>query len=309
MMAKITKGSSFKGVVKYITDEKKETQILDADGLRLKNLSSVIDSFVTQAGMNSRVSKPVGHISLDFSAQDKERLSNRLMVQIARDYMKRMGITDTQYIIARHFDKQHPHIHLVFNRVDNNGKTISDSNDLYRSERICKELTEKYGLYFATGKENVKEHRLKEPDKTKYEIYNALKASVPKCQNWKQLIQELDRLEIKTELKTKGNTAIVEGVRFEKNGYKFNGSKVDRIFSYSKIDYRLNLNAKQSINQHPNQTQYNNVLNSITSAIEITGSILGGLINPGNDYDANQAEYNRLQRLKKKKKRKFGRQM
>lgn len=175
MIAKIVKGKAFKGVVNYIIDEKKKTQILDADGLRMKSKSSVIQSFITQAGMNSRVSKPAGHISLDFSTQDKERLSNRLMVQIARDYMKRMGITDTQYIIARHFDKQHPHIHLVFNRVDNNGRTITDSTDRFRSEKICKELTEKYGLYFATGKENVKQHRLKEPDKTKYEIYNALK--------------------------------------------------------------------------------------------------------------------------------------
>ncbi|HCM19459.1 MAG TPA: mobilization protein, partial [Porphyromonadaceae bacterium] len=153
MMAKITKGSSFKGVVKYIIDEKKKTQILDADGLRMKSLSSVIDSFVMQAGMNGRVSKPVGHISLDFSVQDREKLTNQLMVRIARDYMKRMRITDTQYIIARHFDREHPHIHLVFNRVDNNGKTISDSNDRYRSEKICKELTHKYGLYYSTGKE------------------------------------------------------------------------------------------------------------------------------------------------------------
>ncbi|HCA99009.1 MAG TPA: mobilization protein, partial [Porphyromonadaceae bacterium] len=95
MMAKITKGSSFKGVVKYVIDEKKKTQILDMDGLRLKSLSSVIDGFVTQAGMNGRVSKPVGHISLDFSAQDKEKLTNEIMVRITRDYMKRMGITDT----------------------------------------------------------------------------------------------------------------------------------------------------------------------------------------------------------------------
>ena len=108
------------------------------DGLRLKSLSSVIDGFVTQAGMNGRVSKPVGHISLDFSAQDKEKLTNEIMVRITRDYMKRMGITDTQYIIARHFDREHPHIHLVFNRVDNNGKTISDSNDRYRARRSAR---------------------------------------------------------------------------------------------------------------------------------------------------------------------------
>lgn len=303
MMAKIVKGSSFKGVVKYIIDEKKKTQILDADGLRLKSKSSVIDSFVTQAGMNGRVSKPVGHISLDFSAQYREKLSNQLMVKIACDYMKRMGITDTQYIIARHFDKQHPHIHLVFNRVDNNGKTISDGNDRYRSEKICKELTHKYGLYYSTGKENVKQHRLREPDKTRYEIYEALKTFVPRCKDWKQLIRELDRAGIKTEFKEKGNTGVREGVRFRKGDYTFNGSKVDRMFSYSKIDYQLNLNARQSIHQNQAQSA------SVSTTIESIGSALGDLLNiqPGSGYNEDQAYTHRYP--KKKKKRKYGRQM
>ena len=304
-MAKISKGSSFKGMLKYVIDEKKKTQILDTDGLRLKDLSSVIDGFVTQAGMNSRVSKPVGHISLDFSTQDKEKLTNQLMVKIARDYMQRMGITDTQYIIARHFDREHPHIHLVFNRIDNNGKTISDSNDRYRSEKICKELTHKYGLYYSTGKENVKQHRLKEPDKSRYEIYEALKMVIPKCQNWKQLARELDKVGIKTELKTKGNTSAVEGVKFRKGAYTFNGSKVDRMFSYSKIDYRLKQNARQSMQQEQIQSRSATVHNGTEPVV----SGLGGLfdIRPASGQDDNQ-EY-LYRQPKKKKKRRYGRQM
>ena len=304
-MAKITQGSSFKGVVKYVIDERKDMQILAADGLRLKNLNTVIDGFVTQAGMNGRVSKPVGHVSLDFSAQDKEKLSDKVMVRIAHDYMQRMGITGTQYIIARHFDKEHPHIHLVFNRVVNNGKTISDSNDRYRSEKICKELTHKYGLYYSTGKENVKQHRLKEPDKSRYEIYEALKMVIPKCQNWKQLARELDKVGIKTELKTKGNTSAVEGVKFRKGAYTFNGSKVDRMFSYSKIDYRLKQNARQSMQQEQIQSRSATVHNGTEPVV----SGLGGLfdIRPASGQDDNQ-EY-LYRQPKKKKKRRYGRQM
>lgn len=310
MMAKIVKGKAFKGAINYILDKQKNTEIVDFDGLRMKSKASITQSFITQASLNSRVSKPVCHISLDFSAQDKAKLSNQLMVRIAHDYMKQMGIVNTQYIIARHFDKEHPHIHLVYNRVDNSGKTITDSNDRFRSEKICKELTEKYGLYFATGKENVKEHRLKEPDKTKYEIYNSLKVLVPKCKNWQQLITELQKARIKAEFKTKGNSDEVQGVRFEKNGYLFNGSKVDKMFSYSKIDYQLEQNARsQSVNQ--SQTESLSKGNSVASTIGSVGSALGGLfdIQPGSGFDENEAEYLRQQRLKKKPKRKFGRQM
>ncbi|MDA6986961.1 relaxase/mobilization nuclease domain-containing protein, partial [Escherichia coli] len=41
------------------------------------------------------------------------------------------------YIIVRHQDREHPHVHIVFNRIDNNGKTISDRNDMYRNEQVC----------------------------------------------------------------------------------------------------------------------------------------------------------------------------
>ena len=99
-----------------------------------------------------------------------------------------MKITDTQYIIVRHQDREHPHVHIVFNRIDNNGKTISDRNDMYRNEQVCKKLKAKHGLYFAKGKEHVKQCRLREPDKSKYEIYNAVKDEIGKSKNW-QLLQ------------------------------------------------------------------------------------------------------------------------
>jgi len=107
------------------------------------------------------ISKPVAHISLNFSAQDKERLTDAIMAGIAVEYLKKMGYGNTQYIIARHSDREHPHIHLVINRIDNDGKRISDKNEKFRSTKVCMELTQKYGLYIAQGKENVKRHRLK----------------------------------------------------------------------------------------------------------------------------------------------------
>ena len=204
MIAKIMKGSGFKGVINYILDPKKGTELIDCSGVRTDSISHIAQSFIDQTKLNPRVGKVVGHISLSFSVQDSSKLSNKSMAQMAREYMEKMGIKDTQYIIGRHFDKEHPHIHIAFNRIDNNGKTISDRNDRFRSEKICKELTAKYGLYFADGKEKVKEHRLKEPDKTKYEIYQALKAEIAQCRNWKDLLAHLKKQDIDVRFKYKG---------------------------------------------------------------------------------------------------------
>ncbi|MCW0483828.1 relaxase/mobilization nuclease domain-containing protein [Gaoshiqia sediminis] len=249
MMAKIVKGQGFRGVVNYVLDQSKGAEILDSQGVRLKNAGSIIDSFVFQSEMNARIKKPVGHISLDFSAQDLGKLNNSLMVKISQEYMNLMGISNTQYILCRHFDKEHPHVHLVFNRVDNDGKTISDRNDRYRSGKICKELTQKHGLYFARGKEKVKAYRLREPDKTKYEIYESLKAILPTCHNWDQIIAGLKEQGIGVTFKFKGKTNEIQGVVFDKNGYSFNGSKVDRQFSFSKITFQLKRNISEQVYQ------------------------------------------------------------
>lgn len=246
MIAKIVKGGSFGGIIKYILDSAKNTELLNSEGVRLRDINSIVKSFEMQAGLNPRLGKPVYHISLNFSVQDRGILSNELMTQIASEYMTEMGLVDTQFIIGKHNDKDHSHLHIACNRVNNHGRTISDRNDRFRSEKICKELTLKYGLCFAQGKENVKENRLKEPDKSKYEIYNVLKNKVPNSQNWKELIDRIKNEGVDTQLIYKGNTDVVQGVVFSKNGFPFSGSKIDRQFSYSKIDFMLNQNLEQS---------------------------------------------------------------
>lgn len=295
-MAKIVKGRGFKGVVNYILDKAKGTEILDSNEVRLKSTDTIIDSFIFQSELNPGLTKPVGHISLDFSAQDREKLSNEFMVQIARDYMNRMGISNTQYLVARHYDKEHPHIHLVFNRVDNNGKTISDRNDHFRSEKVCKELTREYGLYFASGKEKVKENRLREPDKTKYEIYNTLKTIVPHSQSWEQVIRALKDQNVGVTFKFKGKTDEIQGVIFDKNGYSITGSKVDRQFSYSKIDHQLRANAQKLNNSEAHHRQAPPVSNP-------TGSLVNDFLYQlrKSSYEENKKKNENIPHIKRRK--------
>lgn len=60
MIAKIVKGSSFRGVVNYILDKEKDAKILVCDGLFSEDKDTIVMSFEAQAGMNPRVMKPVG---------------------------------------------------------------------------------------------------------------------------------------------------------------------------------------------------------------------------------------------------------
>lgn len=305
MIAKIMKGSDFRGVVNYILNDEKGTQIIDAYSLFLENNDTIARGFIGQAQMNPKVTKVVGHIALSFSKEDAPRLNNAVMAQIAREYMERMVIKDTQYIIGRHFDKEHPHMHIAFNRIDNNGKTISDRNDRFRSERICKELTMKYGLHFANGKEQVKMDRLREPDKTRYELYQILKTEVGRCRDWKTLLDRLERQGVGVQFKYKGQTDEIQGIMFSMNGYRFNGLKVDRQFSFSKIDATLPRN-NYGERQTPLQSQTNPEEISPTSSSSgelISGSL--GLLTPSNALEEQQPYDPYLRNKKKKKQRKI----
>ncbi|MFR9592565.1 MAG: relaxase/mobilization nuclease domain-containing protein [Rikenellaceae bacterium] len=308
-MAKITKGTSFNGLVKYVMDDKKSANMIDSNGVRIRDLAAIAQSFDMQSEMNRRVTKPVGHISLDFSQQDWKKLNDVLMAKIAREYMMKMGILDTQYIIGRHHDKMHPHCHIIFNRVNNYGRSISDSNDQYRSEKICKELTRKHGLYFADGKEKVKRQRLRGKDQTKYKIYDSLVKNVPLSKSWAELEDRLRRDGIEIGYKTKGSTSQIEGVRFTADNTTFNGSKVDRQYSYSKIDFALRQNQREeqresqqsfapqwNIEQSKPQEQNENLLGGALGLLDFTD-------NPA--IDTEEEAFRRSMQKKKKPQRKM----
>ena len=148
MIGKIVKGTSFSGCVNYVLKEDK-SRLLKAVGV-YGSPEEIAEQFELQTLLNDKVKNKVGHISLSFSAKDGDRIrdDDGLMLRIAHDYMKLMGIANTQFIIARHIDRDHPHCHIVYNRVDNDGRTISDKNDRYRNEKVCKMLTARYRLHF-----------------------------------------------------------------------------------------------------------------------------------------------------------------
>lgn len=311
MIGKISKGAGFRGCVNYVLG-KPDAKLLAAEGVLTDSIQTITDCFQSQRMMKPHIRQPVGHISLSYAPEDASRMTDEILVSLAKEYMQKMGIKETQYIIARHKDQKHPHVHIVFNRVDNNRRTISDKNDCYRNVKVCKELKEKYGLYFGKGKDRVRTHRLKGNDKTKYEIYHAVKYSLSKSNNWKLFISELSRQGIKTEFKYRGKSNVIQGLSFTKDGITFKASDIDRNFSYFKLDRMLgetNSQSQRSIGTATNGSQpamqHENTYNSGNDVVESIAGAFGGLFNPAPNYGDENAEAAFQRKLKKKKKRRI----
>lgn len=277
MIGKIIAGRSFAHSVGYVM--KRDATVLDAEGVSPPSVKDIVRDFMDQAMLNPRVKNTVGHISLSFSDKDKAKLTDKAMTDIAKEYMEKMGITDTPYLIVRHHDAAHPHCHIVYSRVKNDGTTVPDSNIRRRNVEVCRELTQKHGLYMAKGKENVNDHRLREPDKTRYEIYRATTKALKTAKSWPEFIDKLRREGISVEFKYKGNTGIKEGVKFTKGKFTFSGSKIDKQYSFSKLDRHFN--QAQKSDQAPAQRYSPQSQKNLQTAVGKYSSAFGSCFSGG----------------------------
>ena len=308
MIGKISKGAGFRGCVNYVLG-KPDAKLLAAEGVLTDSIQTITDCFQSQRMMKPHIRQPVGHISLSYAPEDASRMTDEILVSLAKEYMQKMGIKETQYIIARHKDQKHPHVHIVFNRVDNNRRTISDKNDRYRNEKVCKMLTARYRLHFAEGKENVNFMRLRRHDKVKYFIYHALKREVPHARSWSELRLALRRYGFDTLWKQSRTTGEMQGVKFTCDQLTFSGSKIDRQFSFLNIDQELRYNAlSATMNQRQSQAETIREEPRHEYQQDNHSSISLGLFTPSpTDYDTEEAiQANRLKKKKKKPKRKRG---
>ncbi len=125
MFAKIKSGCTPAGLVDYANNEiEKDAKLIASEGVITTNNKAMAASFALQSKSNHKTKNYVGHIVLAFSPEDKARMSDELMLEVAKEYMRRMGIVDTQYAIFRHYDKKHDHVHIIYNRVNNQGQPL-----------------------------------------------------------------------------------------------------------------------------------------------------------------------------------------
>lgn len=233
MIAKNIKGKSFKGCVSYVMND--TAKLLEAEGVLASSKQDIIRSFAMQRSGRREVKQPVGHIPLSFAPEDKERMTDDFMIQLAKEYMEEMGIRNTQYIIVRHHNTDNEHIHIVYNRIDNNLKLISVNHDYKRNIKVCKKLKDKYGLTYGKDKERVNREKLRNPDKVKYYIHDAIKSVLSGCKNAADLRFGLEKYGIEIDYKFKRGSNEIQGVSFRYENVAFKGSEVDRKYSFGNL--------------------------------------------------------------------------
>lgn len=248
MIGNQTKGTGFRGALDYVLNPEKGIQIGgNMDGRTPQELAK---EFAESRSLNPAIRRPVYHVSLSLSPG--EHVDDFTWNEIADCYMQRMGFGSSQYVVARHTDREtHEHIHIVASRIGLDGKTVSDSNDYYRSEQVIREIEKDFGL------ERVLSSRERDIEDQKKalsagELHKALETGTP---NVKMILQNhldvaarysVTMTDLVKHLEPQGIQVIgnmadngrVSGLSFRIDGKTVKGSKLGKAYTFNGLQRR-----------------------------------------------------------------------
>jgi hypothetical protein len=193
-----------------------------------------LNHFKKFISLNEKVTTNTLHVSLNFDPSEK--LANDTLIAIANDYMKMIGFGDQPYLVYRHNDAGHPHIHIVSTNIRNDGSRISMHNlGKNQSESARKEIEFKYGLVRAQGK------KLTEAAKLHPSARQIVAAIDSFFQTTKQpglgdFIQKLKEQDIEVDLR-KNRYGLIYGIKYtdHRSNMVFNGSDLGKSYSAKMI--------------------------------------------------------------------------
>ena len=249
MIGKIVIGKDFYGVLAY--NEKKVSEgagyVIDSN-IGHSTSMEMTQEFNLIRELRPNLGKAVLHVSLNLPHSDN--LDDKGFASFGCDYLKKMGFDNNQFIMYRHTDTEHEHIHIIANRVRYSGRTVNDSNIKRRSREILNELEKKYGLTQVVGNKNSKKPLTqKEIEKIlrtgnlpiKLVLQDKIGSAISKAKDTKEFIGLLELQHVSPRFNISKTTGRVSGVSFRYQGVVYKGSTLGKRFSWNsiikKIDY------------------------------------------------------------------------
>ena len=257
MIGKVSLGSYAKGILEYcyydkvFNDDKEKQQEAQVRGeiVYIQNLALnmlpngkydidyLTKQFVENINRNTNLSKPIWHQS--FSFQEGEDISNDQIREITEVFCKDFGFENNQIITFRHNDTNHPHFHIVGNRIDSRGKNSADHfNNYKRTGLFCRKIEEELGLIiapqmhilendFSKRKELISESKIADYMRERISLH------IPNVSSINELCATLKKDGIKTK--------VGRGIAFtlKEKGVTFKGSQLGRDFSLQNLETQI----------------------------------------------------------------------
>jgi hypothetical protein len=230
--------------------------------------SAISEDMERQARKSKKCRYPCYHISISPHERDAASLSDEQWNRIASEFLEDSGLGDRQAVAFLHEDEDYPksgnprpHLHLIANRIGDDGKAYDTSWDFYRFQSVLRGLEERHGLVrqhssweVARSRNSCEQiQRLQREERE----YNRGDRNQPPQPTAKTQIQSAIDESYRNSTSTKGirnylSTAGIEvdfdekGATFEKDGVRFAGYQLGRNYTLPAIQANLGSKAQQS---------------------------------------------------------------
>ena len=261
MIAKIIYGQTCTGTLNYVFG-KEGMQILGYGNTFSQSISpKFFGSVLYFQGQRNSTKNRYAHISLNLP--HGEHLDDKTFYKISEEYMENMGFGHQPYVVVRHTDTKHEHVHIVSTIVKEDGKVLEIFNSHRRSMATRQHLEKKYGLTPAPTtrrKEQLPIHRLPElqtgadaTQGTRYYLQDVLnninqKYKVRSFEELARLVRPY-HIEVKTTKTESGRIGVKYGLD-NQNGYRtsfVNGSEIHRNLSGPKLQKVFDIHSKSKL--------------------------------------------------------------
>lgn len=142
MIGKIKIGAGFRGALNYNFRESKGNVI--ASTMAGKTARELAAEFGAIRALRPSMTRAVFHTSI--SIAPGEQLSDNQWRFVSDKVLNGLDFEGSQSVVFRHDDTEHPHIHILANRIRIDGSVVSDSKDYARLEKIMRDLEKELGL-------------------------------------------------------------------------------------------------------------------------------------------------------------------
>lgn len=264
-MQKIKRGKTFNGLISYLlkpaSHHKSDPYVVG--GNVIESFAEALSAeFNATKLLRSDVSKPVWHNSLRLPVG--ESLPMQKWKQIADDYMKRMGFSETHlraYVL--HDDKDGQHIHIVASRIDAaSGKLYLGKNENLISTRTIEDLEQDYQLTRTKGTDALKPStspakRKKSRNETMLEdrtgekcaktiIQEAIDTILTSQISEHEFVQQLAAQKIKA-ISNRASTGKMNGFSFEYANISFKASQLGKKYSWKNLEQFIRIDRIQTM--------------------------------------------------------------
>ena len=159
MIGKSTTGNDFYGCVRYALDEEKglkQAHIIGGNTIG-SSAAELSAEFAQNRRAKPYIKNPVWHIAL--SSPMHEQLNDAQWQQVAIAYLDFMelGRNNHQYVVIRHHDEPQGHVHIVANRIGEDGRVHHLRWDRLKTIQATRALEKKFGFLSAKPGENLRQ--------------------------------------------------------------------------------------------------------------------------------------------------------